>query len=546
MNSLRPSKTIGALLTALALGGCDAPAVDGGTLGLERVARSGEGMVVSGAPQATAAGARVLAAGGNAADAAVATALALAVVEPSQSGLGGRTQVVFRTADGQVGGIDATTVVPADYDPATAPQGERGHAAVGIPGTVPGLGRLHGEHGVLPWADVVLPALELAREGFELHSGEAARLAVAAAELAEHPSAAALFLDETGAPPAAGDRVVQPALARVLEALMFEGSDLFHRGWVADSVAADLDRNGGFVTAADLAGYQAMDAVMARGRYGDLDLVGSWLPAGGATSIQALQILDAAGVGPDHPPSVWAPALTGALTAAYSDRETAQHWSPREAVAWITSDSLAARHGRTLRPTASRSPPPDEVGEPEHTTHVAVTDSDGFVVALTQSLGPSFGAMVATPSLGFLYASTLGGYLAEGGPGARAWSSQSPMIVLRGGRPVLSLGGGGGRRIISAAVSTVARFASGDGLDEALSGPRLHPTGTTAFLDGRWDPSATAALEAAGWTVEVRDRDYFARLNAVARGDDDAWIGAADPIWADGAASGPAGDTKAR
>ncbi len=406
LQSLRRSKAIGALLSALAAGGCDAPAADRGTTVLERVAQSGEGMVVSGAPQATAAGARVLAAGGNAADAAVATALALAVVEPSQSGLGGRTQVVFRTADGRVGGIDATTVVPADYDPATAPQGERGHAAVGIPGTVPGLGRLHGEHGVLPWSEVVLPALELARDGFEIQSGHATRLAESAAQLPEHPSAAAHFLDEAGSPPPAGDRVVQPVLARVLEALMVEGPDLFHRGWVADSVAADLARNGGFVTAADLAGYQAVDAVMARGRYGELDLVGSWLPAGGATSIQALQILDAAGVGPDDPPSVWAPVLAGALTAAYADRETAQGWPAPEAVAWITSDSLAARHGRALRPTDAPSPPPDEAGEPEHTTHVAVADSDGFVVALTQSLGPSFGAMVATPSLGFLYAST--------------------------------------------------------------------------------------------------------------------------------------------
>ncbi len=496
---------------------------------------SGEGMVVSGSPPATEAGAAILAAGGNAADAAVAVALALAVTEPSQSGLGGRTQIVFRTPDGTLGGIDATSVVPASYDPATAPEGEQGHGAVGIPGMVAGLGRLHGEHGVLPWTDVVAPALTLATVGFELPSGEAARWSASAEALAAHPSAAALFLDAEGRPPAAGDMVDQPELAAVLQTLAEEGADAFYRGWIADSVAADMARNGGYVRSADLRGYRALDAVLARGRFGAFDLVGTWLPAGGATTIEALQILHAAGRGPDAGPASWAVALAGALTHAYADRDSVQDADPGEAVAWITSDSLARRHADELTAAA----PSSDAGEPDHTTHVAVVDRDGFVVALTQSLGPQFGAMVATPSLGFLYASTLGGYLAEGGPGTRAWSSQSPMIALRDGEPVLTLGGGGGRRIISAAVGAVARTAAGADLADALTAPRLHPTGGTVYVDGRWDPAVVPALEAAGWSVEVRERSYFARLNAVARDSTGAWVGVADPVWTNGAASGP-------
>ncbi|NNK62182.1 MAG: hypothetical protein HKO98_03155 [Gemmatimonadetes bacterium] len=525
------------LVTVGLLGaGCDARTSSPALVSLSGSASSPDGMVVTGAPQATAAGASVLGSGGNAADAAVAAALALAVVEPSQSGLGGRTQVVFRTGSGELGGIDATTVVPAIYDPASAPGGERGAAAVGIPGTVAGLARLHAEHGVLPWPNVVGPALALARDGFSLHPGEAARWAASAELLRGSPSVAALLLGEDGAVPGAGERIVQPRLARVFEALASDGPEVFYRGWVADSIAADLGRSGGYVTREDLSGYRALDAVMARGRIADLEVVGSWLPAGGATSIEALQILDRAGVGPTSGPGEWARGLATALTYAYQDRERVQGHPPTRAAAWITSDSLARRHGRELGSAASG---PSDADEPEHTTHVAVVDADGFAVALTQSLGPSFGAAVATSSLGFLYASTLGGYLAEGGPGTRAWSSQSPLIVLRDGEPVLTLGGGGGRRIISSAVAVVARFASGESLADGLAAPRLHPTDTTVYLDDSWSDAAADGLRSAGWRVERRERSYFARLNGIARGPGGTWEGVADPVWPDGAAAGP-------
>ncbi len=508
-------------------------------------AESLDGMVVSGSSLATEAGASVLAAGGNAADAAVAAALVLAVTEPSQSGLGGRTQVVFRTGTGEVGGIDATSVVPASYDPASAPEGELGHSAVGVPGTVAGLGRLHGEHGILPWVDVVAPALTLARDGFDLPAGEAARWSDQAAGLVGHPSLARLFLDQDGRALPPGARVLQPALARVLAALAEGGGDAFYRGWIADSIAADMSRNGGYVTRADLRRYQALDAVVARGRYGDLDLVATWLPAGGATSIEALQILAAANISPTDGDDVWGPALAEALARAFADRDSARHLAPAQAVAWITADTLAARHAVTLSERAILRPDSGGEGvrgarEPDHTSHIAVVDRSGFIVALTQSLGPSFGAQVAAPALGFVYASTMGGYLAEGGPGTRAWSSQSPLIAMRRGAPVLSLGGGGGRRIISAVVATVAGVAAGMPLREALTAPRLHPTDGTVLLDGSWDPAVAPALTERGWTVEIRERAYFARLNAISRASAGGWVGVADPVWAGGAASGPA------
>lgn len=509
-------------------------------------------MVVAGNDQAVRAGARVLGDGGNAVDAAVATALALGVVEPSQSGIGGRTQILVGLPDGTFHGIDATTQIPLGYDAATAPTVERGYATVAIPGTVRGLARLLEAHGTLTWAEAVQPAVRLARDGFELSEGEAGRLRENLDVLRRDPALAALYLRPNGAPAAAGDTVVNDALARTLATLAEEGAGSFYTGSLARRMVEDLDGHGGFVTASDLAGYEAVDVPVGTGRYRDLDLAGTWLPASGVTTIEILQILDRfdfASMDPAHRPAV----VAQALLAGFRDREQAQHEPPERAVARLTSPALARERAREIRlpggaaakgaGPGARPLAPDPV--PDHTTHVSVVDRSGMVVAMTQSLGPSWGSGVATPGLGFPYAATLGGYLAELGPGGRAWSSQSPLLGYRDGEPVLVIGGGGARRIISAIVTTVTRLID-DGLpmEEALAGPRLHPSGGTVTLESGRTPSWTAgtatALESVGFQVEsMASGTWFARLNAVGRDADGGWKGVADPRWPWGMASGP-------
>ena len=550
---MRPRAALAALASVAALG-CGGPA-DGPTAAdvpatLQRVATSSDGMVVSGSEPATRVGARILGAGGNAVDAAVATSFALAVTEPTQSGLGGRTQALVWQRGGPPLGVDATNAVPASYDPDTAEQVDDGYGVIAIPGTVAGLTRLHAEAGSLPLESLIAPAIALAESGFPLSEGEAGRLAEIRERLLLSPAARATFLRPDGSAYAPGDTLRQPQLAAVLRAIAEEGADVFYRGWIAERMVADFAEHGAYVTAEDLAGYAAERSIVVDGIYGALALVGTYIPASSATTIEALQILDRLGL--DTLDADRRAFLVGrALEIAYADRETA--WNdprpPADDAAWITSRQLASERARNL---TESSPAPRGTAEPPespNTTHVSVVDADGMAVAMTQSLGPTGGSRVATEGLGFLHAASIGGYLGHVEPGDRPWSSQSPLIALRNGRPAYVMGGAGARRIVSALVRTLVRIET-DGMTTpaAIEAPRLHPAASAWRFELRQgseaDPQGAALTRAAGYEVRVLPAhdDYFARLNVITVDRVTGTItGVADPRWAWGAASGPIG-----
>lgn len=559
-------------------------AVEAGTLS----ARADGGMVVSGAPEATRVGVEILERGGNAVDAAVAAAFTLAVVEPTQSGLGGRTQALLLEADGELYGMDATTEVPGGYDFDEAPRVEHGYPVVGIPGTVAGLLHLLDRSGTLERSVVMAPAIELAESGFVLTEGEADRLD----RLVEEPgtgneAARRYFLSDDGSRYRAGDRFVQPDLARTLRTISAEGADAFYRGGIAERIAADMEANGGFVDTEDLAGYRPRPSIVTRGRYRGLELAGTYLPASGATAIQALQIMDHFTLA-DADPAAWTAVVGQALLLSFRDRDVAEgepapggpDRPPEEWAELLTSPEWAERRAGDVRlpegagvaragartPGARRSEGREalpagrpalpavtalpgsaarRVPEPAHTTHLSVADTLGGAVAMTQSLGPTMGSRVATDGLGFLYAATLGGYLGDVEPGERAWSSQAPMMAFRDGELRYVMGGAGARRILSALVQTVSRIVDqGHPLEAALALPRFHPTGDTFVLeDGRdegWPGGVDAALKALGLAPEHRETGtYFARLNVVGLpGDGGALLGVADPRWPWGAVAG--------
>jgi len=509
------------------------------------VARASGGMVVTGSSYATEAGLRMLSAGGNAVDAAVAAAFALTVAEPTQSGLGGRTQMLIRTADGSLYGIDGTTQVPLGYDPDSAPDGEHGHGAIGIPGTVAALTRALAEHGTLPLQDVMTPAIGWAQEGVRLTAGEAARISSFADQLDRSSPIAGVLLNEEGRARSAGEVLIQVDLARTLRLISRDGRAAFYEGEIASAIASDMAANGGFVTLADLAAYRAVDSDVATGTYRGHTVVGTYLPASGVTVIEILQILDrvAAPEGED----VWGAVVVEALLAGFADRDLAERLAPGVAAAWISSDSLADRRAAEIaarltdgRMTAADGglSEVDDGSESGFTTHISVADTFGTVVALTQSLGPSGGARVVSPRLGFLYASTLGGYLLGGEPGYRPWSSQAPLVVMDGDEPLLVMGGAGSRRILSALVGTVTRFLDqGMSIDEALAAPRLHPTGGVVQVQTGW--LGAAGLEAMGYRVERHEPDFFARLNVVHVLEDGSFVGVGEPRWMESAAAGP-------
>ncbi|MCJ7628843.1 MAG: gamma-glutamyltransferase, partial [Longimicrobiales bacterium] len=243
---------------------------------------SRHGMVSAAQPLATWAGVQILEAGGNAADAAVAAAFAIAVVEPTMNSIGGRTQILVRLADGQIRGIDATTQAPATYDPETAPQAGYGYAVIGVPGAVAGLVRLQGEFGTLPLETVMQPAIRYAREGFPVNSIVAGQFASAAEDASEFEGTRKYYLKPDGSPFAEGEILVNEDLARTLTTISKREGEDFYRGEIARKMAEDIQAHGGAVTLESLNDYRAEDALIVRGSYRGYELVGSYIPSAGA------------------------------------------------------------------------------------------------------------------------------------------------------------------------------------------------------------------------------------------------------------------------
>ena len=516
-----------------------------------QAASSRNGMVATGQPLATEAGVRMLEMGGNAADAAVAAAFAIAIVECTMNSIGGRNQILVGLPDGSVVGIDGTTQAPWEYDYDTAPQAEYGYPVIGVLGVVAGLIRLHTEHGSLPLGTVMAPAIDYAENGFRLLPNEASRQMRNAARSAEFPGTAAVYLKEDGTPRAGGDLLVNKDYATTLRAIRDGGHDAFYKGDIADRMAADLAEHGSAVALQAFHDYEAVDSRIVRGSYRGYEVVGLDVPAAGSVVIQALHIME--NFDPDSmDDEEWA-AITGqALGIASPELRVL---GTDTAAARATSKEWAATMATRVRaPGAANGgergaflPALDSRGDGRgHTTHVTTADGNGMFVALTQTLGPNMGSSVVTPGLGFLYASTLGGYWGRMEPGERARSFISPVMVLRNGVPILALGAAGGARIVSGVTQVISRIIDDRlTLAEALEAPRVHMN-RDGSLDAEtspiigWTPDELTDMRALGIEVTETPRaGAFSRVHAIQYDPGTGtWYGVADPDW-EGSARGP-------
>lgn len=517
---------------------------------LSQEARNPHGMVSAAHPLATRAGVEILEMGGNAVDAAVASAFALSVVEPSMSGLGGRLQAIVHLPDGQVRGVDATTQAPLSYDAETAPKGRYGYATIGIPGVVAGLDKLLADYGSLPREVIMEPAIRYAEQGFELLPLEAARQAGAIDELMEFEGSRQYFIVSDSLSREAGSLFVQPDMATTLRAIAEGGAEVFYRGAIARQIVEDIQANGGVLSLEDLAAYEAREADILTSSYRGHQMYALSMPSYGAITLQIMNILENMPM-QDVSEAEWAENMYRAIERAYEDRSRQY----ADSIDVLISKDYAARLAEELmREEVSAHHKPDAFTIPEawmaevgHTTHLSASDSSGMMIALTQSLGPSMGSKVATPGLGFLYAVTLGGYLGEFEPGQRAASHISPVVVTKENQPFMALGAAGGSRIISAITSVSSRVIDRDmSLYEALAAPRVHPDDAdSVYLETHagleWGDEALQAMRNAGLLLNPVDEEArFGRVHAVkynpANGQ---WVGAADPDW-EGAAAGPA------
>lgn len=468
--------------------------------------RARVGLVASQNILASQIGADVLADGGNAVDAAVATAFALAVVHPIAGNLGGGGFLLWRDPKGVARAYDFREMAPAAatadmfvvngrYD---AARHHDSHLSVGVPGTVAGLHLAWREQGRLPWPRLVTPAIELAREGFPVSDGLAASLREFLSSFERYPATRAQFSRE-GRPYEMGDLLKQPDLARTLERIAQDGPDGFYRGETARLIEREMQRGGGLVTAKDLAAYRAIVRTPVTGSYRGYEVLSMPPPSSGGTAlIEMLNMLE--------PWDVSAGGFASALTVhrlaevmrrAFADR--AQYLgdpdlNPGLPLTRLLSKEYALALRRTIDPArASKSSPTQFTwpAESSETTHLAVIDRERGAVSLTYTLEDNYGAKIVVPGAGFLLNNEMGDFNAGPGltdaqgligtppnlaaPGKRMLSSMTPTILTRDGKPFLAVGSPGGRTIINTVLQMIVNMIDfGMNVQEAVDAKRVH------------------------------------------------------------------------
>jgi gamma-glutamyltranspeptidase/glutathione hydrolase len=466
-------------------------------------------MVAAPTAEAMEAGRRVLAQGGNAVDAAAATAFALMVTDPLMSSIGGRAQILIRLADGTVVGIDGATQAPLRVeDPADL---GHGYGTVPIPGGPAALDQMIRDFGTLSLAEVLQPAIRLAEEGFVVQPDLHDALRTYEDRLYLYPGTRAHFYKPDGSPYSTGESLRQPALAGTLRVMAEEGVRALYQGSLADAIVADLEANGGYVRHDDLAQYRPTAGPVVEGEYRGYGILARGGNCDGASVIEMLHILqhfDLGGYDIQDPEYIH--ILAQALYVGLTD-EHVPDWMQ-------VSKEHAAR--RMMEIDLDRAPPvPVRGGGPDgDTNHLSVVDAMGNAVAITQSIGPNFGAKVANPELGFFYAYSYD-MNDEPVPFQREKTSQSPTMLVKDGKPFLVLGSAGSSRIPGSIVRTAVNVIDhGMPLDQAVAARRWFIAENELRIESTGLSEATLnALRGLGYELNLYDGmdGYFARVHAV-------------------------------
>ncbi len=484
--------------------------------------------VVRGEPTADKIAAEVLATGGNAVDAMVAAALAAAVCAPAMTGIGGYgAAIIIASADGKkVVALDANSTAPTAARGDMFPLDDKGNVrgrvndlgwlAAGVPGILAGLQLALDRHGTRSFRDSVGPAINLAKNGFPLAATVAATMRNLTPTFRTHPGGRNLFL-KNGTTPAAGETFRNPELAAMLETLAQRNSvDSFYRGDIAQRIADDFAKHGGLVTAKDLAAYQAREVPPLRFTWNGSEVCTAPLTAGGFTMLQCLTTLRAldwhrqpAGLARTH-------TYLEALRLAWSDRlsllgDPDFASVPQEKLLSTDYARECADRIRHVVKTGTILPQPAATRPHSGTINLSAVDRHGNMAAITLTHGNGFGAGVTVDGLGL----TLGhgmsrfeprpGHANSPGPGKRPLHNMCPSIVLRAGRPVLAVGGRGGRKIPNSVLETLTQFVAFERpVEAAVAAPRLHTEGTPAVEpEASWPADELSALPGLGYKIKT-------------------------------------------
>jgi gamma-glutamyltranspeptidase / glutathione hydrolase len=464
--------------------------------------------IVASQPVAVEEGAKILMAGGNAFDAAVTTAFVQAILDPHSCGIGGYALVNLHLA-GQSGpiGIDAPALAGSKTSPTMwedkllrpNPDGwgyflegkvnDAGYTSICIPGWIKGMAAILERYGTMSWADAIAPAIRVASEGYVVSDFHANRWKKKAAYpeasslldyILMNPEASRIYLKANGEPYDTGDVLCNPDYAATLSHLATHGPEDFYTGELAARMIADLEANGSYVTADDLADYTLREDMVVTGTYQDYTITSAASPHGGPTLIAILNILegfDLAALGHNTADYIYTVGM--AMKAAFADRnpymadplfsEVPEQWMMSKTRAEYWRDRIKA--GESIEVSFTPTGTPD-------TTHVTVVDNTGNCVALTHSLGSSSG--VITPGLGFMYNNSMINFYPVSGhrnsiaPRKGRTTGMAPTIVYKGDKPVLVLGAPGATRIITSILQVIVNILDfGMSASEATHAARI-------------------------------------------------------------------------
>ncbi len=496
------------------------------------------GAVASVQPLATAAGVNALKKGGNAVDAAIATALTLGVVDGHNSGIGGGCFILIRAADGSVTCIDGREMAPTKAhrdlfvingkldDEAS----KTGPLASGVPGALAAYDLALKKHGKLKLADLLLPAAEIAEKGFPIDEVYERKLGGLVEKLKLFPASSAVLLKPDGTPWKKGEMLVQKDLAATYRAVAEHGIEWFYKGEFAHRAADWMAANGGIMTLEDIGGYEPKLREPLRTQYRGCEIIGMPPPSSGG--IHVAQILSMIEPFPikDLPVVKRVHVITEAMKLAFADRA---YWLGDPDFAPVPRGLLDAGYLAELKakidpekatPVPQHGTPPkshdDVFGK--HTTHLSAADSEGNWVAMTQTVNTAFGSKVIIPGTGVIMNDQMDDFSVQPGvpnafkligaeanavaAGKRPLSSMSPTIVLKDGKPFLTVGAAGGPTIITQTLLAISNIIDlGMSPTEALAAPRFHHQWAPDSLkiEAAFGPETLKQVEALGHSLEI-------------------------------------------
>ena len=534
--------------------------------------RAKQGLVITQSEIASDIGFQVIRDGGNAVDAAVATALAMAVTHPTAGNIGGGGFIVYRSAAGEATTFDFREMAPAGSDPKMwlvngkydSELHHNSHRAVGVPGTVAGLHLAWKTFGSKPWKNLVEPSVKLARDGFEMSDGLARSLERTLPRFKKYPASLAQF-SKNGTPYAAGELFKQPDLARSLQRIADQGPAGFYEGETAALIEKEMKANGGLITRDDLKNYQAKQRVPIKGTYRGFEIIGMPPPSSGGIAVQLmLNILEGYDLKTNGAGSAQNIHLMAeSMRRAFAER--AQHLADPDFVKGMPIDRLlskdyAAQLRKTINPSqASKSSPTTFTftTESPETTHISVVDAQRNAVSLTYTLEASYGSKIVVPGAGFILNNEMGDFNAGPGltdengligtdpnlarPGKRMLSSMSPTIIAKDGKLFMVTGTPGGRTIINTVLQTILNVIDyGMNAQEAVDFGRMHHQwlpDRISYEEHGFSPDTIAILKKMGHTLQEGGNQGADQVIVVNQ--EDGWLeGGLDRRPPDGGAAG--------